>query len=113
MVILGLAQGFSILPGVSRSGATLAVLLMRDMRQDAALVVSFMISVPAVMGAVILDHSITTISIGPAILAILASFITGYFAMDLLIRFAEKVNFSIFCIIMGIMTLALSCLFKL
>ncbi|MDD1760413.1 MAG: hypothetical protein LUQ44_07390, partial [Methanothrix sp.] len=40
MIILGLAQGFSILPGVSRSGTTLTVLLMRNLKQDEALVIS-------------------------------------------------------------------------
>jgi len=111
MIILGLAQGFSILPGVSRSGTTLTLLLMRNIRQDVALIISFMISVPAVLGAVVLDHSIAAVPLGSAALAILASFITGYLSMGLLIRFAEKVNFSRFCIAMGLVTLVLSSLF--
>ena len=111
MILLGLAQGFSILPGVSRSGATLMVLLMRNIRQDTALVISFMISVPAVLGALVLDHSIAAVPIGSVALAILASFIAGYLCMDLLIRFAEKVNFSRFCIAMGLITLFLASLF--
>ena len=110
IVILGLAQGFSILPGVSRSGTTLTVLLMRNLRQDAALVISFMISVPAVLGAIVLDHSIAAVPLGSTALAILASFVTGYLCMDLLIRFAEKVNFSMFCIAMGLVPLVLSSL---
>jgi undecaprenyl-diphosphatase len=110
MVILGLAQGCSILPGVSRSGTTLTMLLMRNLRQDAALVISFMISVPAVLGAIVLDHSIAEVPLGSVVLAILASFVTGYLCMDLLIRFAEKVNFSMFCIAMGLVTLVLSSL---
>ena len=111
MVVLGLAQGLSILPGVSRSGTTLTVLLMRNIRQDMALVISFMISVPAVLGAVVLDHSIAAVPLRSAALAIFASFVTGYISMDLLIRFAKKVNFSMFCIAVGLVTLALSSLF--
>ena len=111
MAVLGLAQGFSILPGVSRSGTTLTVLLMRNIRQDMALVISFMISVPAVLGAVVLDHSIAAVPLRSAALAIFASFVTGYISMDLLIRFAKKVNFSMFCIAVGLVTLALSSLF--
>ncbi|HPS90821.1 MAG TPA: undecaprenyl-diphosphate phosphatase [Methanothrix sp.] len=111
MILLGLAQGFSILPGVSRSGTTLTVLLMRNIRQDMALVISFMISVPAVLGALVLDHSIAAVPFGSVILAILASFVTGYLCMDLLILFAEKVNFSRFCIAMGLITLLLASLF--
>jgi len=111
MILLGLAQGFAILPGVSRSGTTLTVLLMRNIRQDMALVISFMISVPAVLGALVLGHSITAVPPGSLFLAILASFVTGYLCMDLLIRFAEKVNFSKFCIAMGLVTLLLASLF--
>jgi len=111
MVLLGLVQGFSILPGVSRSGTTLTLLLMRNIRQDVALFISFMISVPAVLGAIVLDHSIAALPLESIALAILASFVIGYLSMDLLIRFAEKVNFSMFCIAMGLVTLVLSSLF--
>jgi undecaprenyl-diphosphatase len=110
MVLLGLAQGFSILPGVSRSGTTLTLLLMRNLKQDAALIISFMISVPAVLGAVVLDHTIAAVPVESVVPAILASFITGYLSMDLLIRFAEKVNFSGFCIAMGLVTIVLASL---
>ena len=111
MIILGLAQGFSILPGVSRSGTTLTVLLMRNLKQDEALVISFMTSVPAVIGAIVLDHSVVEMPLGPAALAILASLIVGYLTMDLLIAYAKKVNFSGFCITMGLFTLLLASIY--
>ena len=100
MIILGLVQGFSILPGISRSGTTLAALLMRNLKQDEALAISFMISVPAVLGAFALDHSLflNEMPLASAGLAILASFVAGYLTMDLLIAYAKKVNFSAFCI---------------
>lgn len=110
MAILGLAQGFSILPGVSRSGTTLTVLLMRGMKQDEALFISFIISVPAVLGAIALDCLTGSVSIQPlpgaAMLA--SSFITGYATMDLLVRFARNVSFSWFCIAIGMITVALT-----
>jgi undecaprenyl-diphosphatase len=110
MAILGLAQGFSILPGVSRSGTTLTVLLMRGVRQDEALLVSFIISVPAVLGAIALDcltGSTIPIQSLPAAAMLTASFITGYATMDVLMRFARNVSFSWFCIAMGMMTLVM------
>ncbi|MBP7070950.1 MAG: undecaprenyl-diphosphate phosphatase, partial [Methanothrix sp.] len=103
---------FSILPGVSRSGTTLTVLLMRNLKQDDSLAISFMISVPAVMGALILDHSLGQMSLASAFLALLASFGAGYLTMDLLIAYAKKVNFSGFCITMGLLTLFLAYIFK-
>jgi len=111
MIILGLAQGFSILPGISRSGTTLTVLVMRNLKQDQALVISFMTSVPAVIGAIVLGHSVVEMPLGPAALAILASLIVGYLTMDLLIAYAKKVNFSGFCITMGLLTLLLASIY--
>lgn len=111
MAILGLAQGFSILPGVSRSGTTLTVLLMRGVKQDEALMISFIISVPAVLGAIALDcltGSTIPIQSLPGYAMIVSSFIAGYATMDLLMRFAGKVSFSWFCISMGTITLALT-----
>jgi undecaprenyl-diphosphatase len=110
-VLLGLAQGFSILPGVSRSGITLTALLMRNLNQEAALVISFMISVPAVLGAVVLDHSVAAVPVSFAALAIATSFVVGYLSINLLIRYAKRVNFSVFCITMGFITLILAFIF--
>ena len=112
MAILGLAQGFSILPGVSRSGTTLPVLLMRNLKQDDALAISFMISMPAVIGALVLDHSLAEVSPASALLAILSSFAIGYLTMDLLMAYAKKVNFSGFCITMGLMALLLALILR-
>lgn len=111
MAILGLAQGFSILPGVSRSGTTLTVLLMQGMKQDDALMISFIISVPAVLGAIALDclaGSPLSIQSLPGAAMLTASFITGYATMDVLMRFARNVSFSWFCIAMGMITLAVT-----
>jgi len=111
MAILGLAQGFSILPGVSRSGTTLTVMLMRGVKQDEALLISFIISVPAVLGAIALDciaGSQVSIQSLPGAAMLASSFITGYATMDILIRFAREISFSWFCISMGVVTLALT-----
>jgi len=53
--VVGLTQGFSVLPGISRSGATVAALALSDVRQDEALRLSFLMSVPAVAGAVAVE----------------------------------------------------------
>lgn len=108
MIVLGLAQGFSILPGVSRSGTTLTVLLMKGFKQDEALALSFIISVPAVLGAIVLDHSITAIPWMTAAAMLIASLVVGYLTMDLLIRFAKMINFSGFCFALGLITLLLA-----
>jgi undecaprenyl-diphosphatase len=105
MVILGLAQGFSILPGVSRTGTTLTVLLMRGISGEDALVISLIISVPAVLGAIVLDGSIGALPQRTAAAMFVSSFIVGYLSMNLMIRFAKDVSFSRFCMALGLLTL--------
>lgn len=110
-IMLGLAQGFAILPGVSRSGTTIAVLLLRGAEQRTALTLSFLISVPAVLGAVLLDiDSITAIPVSNALIMVLTSFVVGYLTIDLLMKFAARVNFTKFCIYLGVLTLVVGLL---
>jgi undecaprenyl-diphosphatase len=108
MIVLGLAQGLAILPGVSRSGTTITVLLMRKVRQDLSLNLSFMISVPAVLGAVILDHSYASLQLKTSAVMFSSSFVAGYLTMDLLVKFAQSINFSKFCIALGTFTMAIT-----
>jgi undecaprenyl-diphosphatase len=107
MVFAGLAQGFSIIPGISRSGTTITVLLMCGIKQELALKLSFIMSVPAVLGAIILFdvRSVTSVSIGDAVIMILSALILGYLTMSILLRFAKRVNFACFCISLGVLTL--------
>ena len=108
MILLGLAQGFAILPGVSRSGTTVTFLLLNRMNQKHALEISFLISVPAVLGAIALSlliaPSLPIVSLSNAFAMISVSFIAGYATIDVLLRFAERINFSKFCIILGLLT---------
>lgn len=110
MVLAGLVQGFSILPGISRSGTTLTVLLMRGIRQELALRLSFLMSVPAVLGALLLFEvwAVPAVSLTAAAVMVLSSLVAGYLTMDLLLRFAARVNFAFFCIGLGALTILLS-----
>ncbi|KAF5432704.1 undecaprenyl-diphosphatase [Candidatus Methanophagaceae archaeon] len=110
MVFAGLAQGFSIIPGISRSGTTITVLLMCGIKQELALKLSFLMSVPAVLGAIILfdvGGVVTSVSIADAVIMILSALIFGYLTMSILLRFAKRVNFACFCISLGVLTLLL------
>ncbi len=109
MIILGLVQGFAILPGVSRSGVTLTTLLLRNVEQKTALVISFLISVPVVLGAVALDAGmILTFDPVLGLAMFLSSLLVGYIMMDFLLQFADRVDFSIFCIFLGVLTIILT-----
>jgi len=110
MIFAGLAQGLSILPGISRSGMTITILLMRGIKQELALKLSFLMSVPAVLGAVVLFEvrEVSAIAISDASIMVLSSLVVGYITMSILLRFAGRVNFAIFCISLGGLTLLLS-----
>ncbi len=99
--LLGLAQGFAILPGISRSGTTISFLLLRKLKEEHSLKLSFIISVPAVIGAAILEGLPAGISAASAAMTVSATFVVGYATMGLLMKFARKVNFSAFCISLG------------
>ena len=106
MVVAGAAQGISILPGISRSGTTVAVMLLSGVKQDIALKLSFIMSIPAVLGAVFLDFAGGEFGggFGAAEIAagILFAFVFGYLTMDVLLKVAHKVRFDIFCVIFGL-----------
>lgn len=110
MIFAGLAQGFSILPGVSRSGTTITILLMRGIKQELALKLSFLMSAPAVLGAVVLFDvwKMATLAPTDAAIMIVSSLIAGYATMSILLRFAGAVNFAIFCVSLGGLILLLS-----
>lgn len=54
---IGLAQGVAVLPGVSRSGVTIAVAMLIGVRADAAFRFSFLVSLPAIVGAAVFEAS--------------------------------------------------------
>ncbi|TXT67569.1 MAG: Undecaprenyl-diphosphatase [Promethearchaeota archaeon] len=108
--LAGLAQGFSVLPGISRSGITLSTILFENYNQEDALKLSFLISVPAVFGSIGVDiifgqgSIFGSLNILIILIITLISFGVGYLSMEFLIKIASKVNFGYFCIIYGIIS---------
>ncbi len=109
MILAGVAQGISIIPGVSRSGSTLAVLLGREFDKEEALRLSFLMSIPAIIGGVILETNETTF-VANNFPALISAFITSIIVIKLLLEFAKRTDFSNFCIGLGVLTVVLSIL---
>ncbi|MCE7742761.1 MAG: undecaprenyl-diphosphate phosphatase [Candidatus Heimdallarchaeota archaeon] len=115
MTASGLFQGFSIIPGISRSGITMSGLLFMGTRKEDAIKGSFLMSIPAVLGGFVLDVTFTAVdggSIFPIdwwqiLIAILITAIIGYLTMELFLFIARKYNFSLICLILGILTIVL------
>lgn len=115
-LLAGIGQGFTIIPGISRSGVTVAALISRNFNQEEALHLSFLMSIPATMVIVILETltgAVESIGILPLVAGIIASFIFGYLMIDVLLRFARKVKFDVFCVVFGVVAIGIVALVML
>jgi undecaprenyl-diphosphatase len=98
-LLIGIAQGFAIIPGVSRSGLTIAVALILGLGFEFSFKFSFLLSIPAILGAVLLEAN--KIPRGGEhwpwlLLALLASALVGTLALVLLKRILHREKFHYF-----------------
>lgn len=103
-LLVGVLQGLAILPGVSRSGTTVSALLLRGFRPEVAFRLSFLLSIPAALGAgllVVLDTGVPGIGLPPAALALATSAVVGYATIDGLLRVVRRVAFWVVCLVLG------------
>jgi undecaprenyl-diphosphatase len=115
-LIIGIVQCLALVPGVSRSGATMSAGLLRGIDRVAVTRLSFFLSIPALVGAGILqtiddfDNIASGVGWGPTIVATLVSFAVAYFAVSWLLRYIARHTYSIFIIYrvgLGVLVLAL------
>ena len=107
-LLLGIAQGLSVLPGFSRSGLTIAALLLRKFDDAVALRLSFLMSLPVVLGANIVLNSKDFVVTAVAVWGVLFSFLFGIVTIHFLMKLAGKVNFGYFVLFFGILTVVSS-----
>lgn len=115
-IIIGIAQGISILPGISRSGSTIGAALMAGLSESDAVKFSFLLSVPAVLGANILKarqicgNLVSTDTVA-FIAGGIAAAITGFFAIKVLLIILKRnifFLFGIYCMLVGAAAMILS-----
>ncbi|MEN2999201.1 MAG: undecaprenyl-diphosphate phosphatase [Acidilobaceae archaeon] len=108
-LLFGIAQGLAVLPGVSRSGITVTLLLYLRFSPSRALKLSFLASIPANSGALLMTLVLEGVSLGelPSLLpALLVSAMVGYLTMSALLELARRRGREL-ALAMGIVTLAL------
>lgn len=107
---IGIAQGIATLPGLSRSGTTIAACLLSGFNRKFAVKYSFIMSIPAILGALVLeltDIAGTAVSgkeIGFYIIGMLISAVVGYICiktMLVIVRKKKFTGFAIYCLIVG------------
>ncbi len=112
--LIGIAQGCAITPGISRSGTTISLALFLGIPAKTAAEYSFLLSIPAILGAVALkirDVGDTAIPFYIVGAGMLAAFIVGYIALRLLLAVLNRGKFSLFsyyCIALGVVSLLIA-----
>ncbi len=109
-LLLGIGQGISALPGISRSGITTSLLLLRNFDKKEALRMSFLMSLPIVLaGNIILNiglfSSLNLASALGLILGLMASFAFGLATIHGMMKLAEKINFGWFVLIIAVLAI--------
>jgi undecaprenyl-diphosphatase len=108
-LLVGLAQGIAIIPGVSRSGATISTGLLRGVDRMAVFKFSFLLSIPAILGATVMESGdlsllLSSVDTEAVVLGVLASMVVGYLSLKALQRIilTHKFNwFAVYCLAAG------------
>ena len=116
-LLIGVAQAFALIPGVSRSGSTITAGLFRNLTREAAVRFSFLLSTPIIAGAALLKaHELHKEGLPagmhtPFLVGILVSAIVGYGAISWFIRYLQTNSLKIFVIyriVAGVVVIALA-----
>ena len=114
--IIGLAQAIAILPGISRSGATIATSVIMGIEREKAARFSFIMVIPLIFGSMFksmidYDFNLESFNILSLLIGFISAFITGLFACKWMIRLVKSSKlyyFSIYCWIVGSIIVAYS-----
>jgi undecaprenyl-diphosphatase len=117
--IIGIAQAIAILPGISRSGATISTTVLLGIDKGKAARFSFLMVVPLILGKMakdLLDGDVfsETVNVSALGVGFVAAFFTGLLACSLMIQLVKNsklMYFSIYCIIVGILAITIYTLF--
>ncbi len=102
-VLMGLAQALALIPGVSRSGATISMGRLLNLDRAAATRFAFLLAIPAVVGAGLFElpsipHGENSYGWGPTIVATVVSFVVGYAAIAWLLRYVTTRSYAPFVV---------------
>ena len=114
--IIGLAQACAVMPGLSRSGSTIATGLLLGNKKETLAQFSFLMVIPPILGEALLDvvkglkgeEALGGIDVLPLTVGFLAAFVSGCLACKWMINIVKKgklIYFGIYCAIAGVLTL--------
>jgi undecaprenyl-diphosphatase len=112
-LFVGMFQALALLPGVSRSGSTIAAGLWRGLLPSAAFYFSFLLAIPTILGATALEikELVFSDSFGLGVLGMVISGVIGYYTLNLLEKTLDKKRchlFGWYCLILAILLIIYS-----
>jgi undecaprenyl-diphosphatase len=105
-LVIGLFQAVAILPGISRSGATIGAGMFRGLTREASARFSFLLSLPAILGAAIvaLPDLPPGVDLGPFLVGAAAASVTGFAAIAFLLSYLRTRTmrpFAVYCLVLA------------
>jgi len=116
-LLVGIAQGFAVAPGISRSGSTIGAALFTGIERRQAISFSFLLAIPAIIGAMAFKFDelvVAGIGVDAMITGFIASLVVGYVSLKLLIRTIMNKKFSwfaVYCFVLGFVLVLSSLVF--
>ena len=115
-LIIGIAQAIAILPGISRSGATISTAVLLGINRTEAARFSFLMVVPLILGKMAKDMMDAKLDVSsemmmPLILGFLAAFVVGLFACNWMVSLVKNSKlryFAFYCFAVGLISIAIS-----
>lgn len=110
-ILIGAAQGCALLPGISRTGTTIAVALFLGLEREFAARYSLLLGIPAIAGAVLIGAfkgGLASTGLGAILVAMVVAFATGYMALRIVLRVVVAGRLSAFapyCWLVGLVIL--------
>ncbi len=115
--IMGISQGVATMPGLSRSGTTIATGLMLGYNKKLAVKYSFIMSIPAILGAVVVklgdlkNEAFGSANLPGYILGTVVAGVTGYFSIKYMLKLIRRkryIGFAIYCAVLGVVAIVFS-----
>lgn len=109
-ILVGLGQTLAVLPGVSRSGATLIAALWTGLKRETAVRYSFLLAIPVILGSSVLavphfrEGFVATVGLAPLLVAFAVTFFSSLAGIVWLIEFLKRtklIYFALYCFLLG------------
>jgi len=117
-IIAGIAQGIAVIPGISRSGATIAASLATGVKREEAAEFAFLMSIPIIIASFVFEiissgGAIASMSFWPVALGFLAALVSGIFAIKVMLALVKRIKLYWFSIYLVVLSIVLSVVFYL